>query len=591
MSASHPSATPDSPTAADSALKSAHDLPEPPPEEFPRRFGAYTLVAALARGGMGEVFLGKTGGVAGIEKRCVVKTLRPHLTDDREYVARFVDEARIVVQLGHRNICQVFDVGVVGERYYLAMEYIAGRDLRTLATRAHAEQKLDAGLAIYLVNEVLDALDYAHRHVDAATGNPLLLVHRDISPQNVMVSFDGEVKLIDFGLAASALKLEQTQPNVVMGKLAYMAPEQVRGEKVDGRADLFAAAICLYEMLTGERFYDGRSPYEIWGLAAQGGFRPRLWEQIEPELRTILDEALAGRVDARFATCGALRDALQAHRYAHDLRGDAPQLRALAQRVFVAEIEENRQLLALLASSHSPGDSGKTPVMQFAEPTMSIARATVEAPTGSVTVAARARALTEVKDPPTEPTHPNPRGPLTRAPPPVVRRVALGAAITAAVALAAVLWVRSPSMRASIAPLASTVVAIAPAVVTPEPVPSALVPVVVPPTVLDAAPPLALPSALDAGLAPALVKRPKTPKPVVVVAAPVVEDAPRPVVASVRSYDTIDTKAERVTLLKQHCQAPCVSQVAAQFAGDWLKDPKGFADALRTCWVTSCHLP
>src|SRR5688572_4755788 len=175
-------------TSSSDPQAAAAALPEPAPEVFPRRFGNYTLVAPLARGGMGEVFLAKTGGVAGLEKRCVVKTLRPHLTDDREYVARFVDEARIVVQLGHRNICQVFDVGLVGERYYLAMEYIAGRDLKTLQARCD-QGLIEPGLALHVVNEVLEALDYAHRHVDAATGRPLLLVHRDISPQNVMISF------------------------------------------------------------------------------------------------------------------------------------------------------------------------------------------------------------------------------------------------------------------------------------------------------------------------------------------------------------------------------------------------------------------
>ncbi len=250
-------------------------LPDAPPEEYPRAFGNYVLLAPLARGGMGEVFLAKHGSVRGLEKHCVVKTLRPHLTDDREYTTRFIDEARIVVQLGHRNICHVFDVGTVGERYYLAMEYIAGKDLRAL-THDVAEKGnvVNPGLALHVVCEVLEALDYAHRHADAATGRPLLLVHRDVSPQNVMLSWEGEVKLIDFGLAASTLKMEQTSPNVVMGKLSYMAPEQVRGERVDGRADLFAVGVMLYEMLVGERFYEGRSPYEILGHRRPGRLPP-----------------------------------------------------------------------------------------------------------------------------------------------------------------------------------------------------------------------------------------------------------------------------------------------------------------------------
>ena len=334
--------------------KATPDLPPPPPEEYPRTFGNYLLLAPVARGGMGEVFLAKHGTVAGLEKHCVVKTLRPHLTDDREYTTRFIDEARIVVQLNHRNICHVFDVGAVGERYYLAMEYIAGRDLRTLTfTVSEQGGVLAPGLALHCVCEVLEALDYAHRHSDAATGRPLLLVHRDVSPQNVMVSWEGEVKLIDFGLAASSLKIEQTSPNVVMGKLAYMSPEKVRGEKVDGRADQFAVGVMLYEVLVGERFYDGRSPYEIWGLAAQGGFRPRGWEVLDADVRAILDHALAATHNGRYATCNEMREALQAYRYAHGLHGDGPMLRALMQKVFAADIDESKKTMALLSSARA----------------------------------------------------------------------------------------------------------------------------------------------------------------------------------------------------------------------------------------------
>ena len=351
------------------------DLPAPPPEEYPRIFGNYLLLAPVARGGMGEVFLAKHGTVAGLEKHCVVKTLRPHLTDDREYTTRFIDEARIVVQLNHRNICHVFDVGVVSERYYLAMEYIAGRDLRTV-TSTVSEQGgvLAPGLALHCVCEVLEALDYAHRHADAATGRPLLLVHRDVSPQNVMVSWEGEVKLIDFGLAASSLKIEQTSPNVVMGKLAYMAPEQVRGERVDGRADQFAVAVMLYEVLVGERFYEGRSPYEIWGLAAQGGYRPRGWDVLDLDVRAILERALAATPNGRYDTCNEMREALQAYRYARGLHGDGPMLRALMQKVFAPDIEESKKTMAVLSTARAKQTVAGV-VAMGAESTLSIARA------------------------------------------------------------------------------------------------------------------------------------------------------------------------------------------------------------------------
>jgi eukaryotic-like serine/threonine-protein kinase len=409
------------------AMNPTVDLPEPPPEQYPRLFGNYVLLGPLARGGMGEVFLAKHGSVAGLEKHCVVKTLRPHLTDDREYTTRFIDEARIVVQLGHRNICHVFDVGTVGERYYLAMEYIAGKDLRTVAhTVGERGGVLNRGLALHVVCETLEALAYAHRHVDAATGTPLLLVHRDVSPQNVMLSWEGEVKLIDFGLAASTLKMEQTSPNVVMGKLAYMAPEQVRGEKVDGRADQFAAAVVLYELLVGERFYEGKSPYEIWGIAAQGGYRPRGFGSLDAELKPILDRALAASTEQRYETCLAFRDALQKYRYARSLHGDGPLLRGLMHDIYGPEIEESRRTLAVLTQAKprdpaAPQAEGAGPLSP--EPTVSLARSP------SLSLANRSLSAAEG----TEPTN------AMRGPAPAHRRVpGLAAALLLVVALAGV---------------------------------------------------------------------------------------------------------------------------------------------------------
>lgn len=203
---------------------------------FPRPFGDYSLLHRLGRGGMGDVFLARAAGFLGIQKVCVLKTVRADMTRDAEYVARFIDEARIVVQLSQRNICPVFDMGKVGESYYLAMEHVAGRDLTTVLRRAAERARSVApDVALYLVSEILDALDYAHRLTDPSSGAPLHLVHRDVSPHNIMVSYEGEAKLIDFGLAASTLKLEQTESGIVLGKLSYMAPEQARADQI-GRA-------------------------------------------------------------------------------------------------------------------------------------------------------------------------------------------------------------------------------------------------------------------------------------------------------------------------------------------------------------------
>lgn len=282
--------------------------------EFPRAFGGYALLAKFAQGGMGEVFLAKSGGVAGIDRLCVLKKLRGDVTKNEEYVRRFLDEARVAVQLNHANISHIFDVGQVRDEYFLAMEYVSGVNLRKLLTRAGERAVVvDEDVALYIVRETLEALDYAHRHRHPLTGKPLNLVHRDVSPQNVMLNYEGEVKLIDFGLAESDLKEEETESKVVMGKVRYMSPEQARGERVDGRTDQFAAAIIAYELLAGERYYGEMNAYDIWQVVGRGGFVPKRFDDIDPRLQVILRRALSPKTSDRFASCGAFQDALDAY--------------------------------------------------------------------------------------------------------------------------------------------------------------------------------------------------------------------------------------------------------------------------------------
>ena len=340
---------------------------------FPRPFGRYVLLQSLAEGGMGEVFFAKTrmlddglGGselsVAEIEKSCIVKTLRGHLTSDREYVARFIDEARLVVQLNHRNICHVFDVGRVGTRYYLAMEFIPGRDARTLASRAEAMgRRLPEAMALFIVSEMLEALDYAHRRVHPVTGAPLLLVHRDVSPQNVMVSFEGEVKLIDFGLAASTMKREHTKPEVVMGKLAYMSPEQARGEEVDATTDQYAAAILAYELVTGERFYGDMPQHEVWFAAGRGGHVPPHWAKLHPTVAKILQKALHQQPWSRYASCGDMKEDIQRALVERKLRATARDLRLFMEDVFKEDIAGQQRLLESMSNTPAPPAPAASP--------------------------------------------------------------------------------------------------------------------------------------------------------------------------------------------------------------------------------------
>jgi serine/threonine protein kinase len=283
----------------------------PGSEEFPKPFGPYVLLSAFAHGGMGEVYLAKSGGIAGIDRLCVLKKLRPDFTQNEEYVNRFLDEARLVVQLNHANVANVFDVGKVGREYYLAMEYVSGVTIRALMSRAlEAGTQVPTDAALWMMCEALEALDYAHRLEHQVTGKPLNLVHRDVSPHNIMCSYEGEVKLIDFGLAHSELKEEQTESQVVMGKVAYMSPEQARGEKVDASCDQFAAAICVYEILANERFYGEMSNYHIWQVVGRGGFTPQKWGVLDPALQQMLSKALHGDPKQRYASCGDFKEDL-----------------------------------------------------------------------------------------------------------------------------------------------------------------------------------------------------------------------------------------------------------------------------------------
>jgi len=195
--------------------------------DFPRKFGKYHLLAPLAQGGMGALYLA-TAGDSFLEKLCVIKTVLPHLAD-AEYVARFRDEAKVVVKLSHGNLVPVFDAGQVGGEMFVAMDFIEGKDLRAVWNRcARKGVAFPVDIAVQIVKELCRGLAYAHGFGD------LKLVHRDVSPPNVLISFAGEVKLTDFGLASSTLKIEKTAPGVIYGKVSYMAPEQARGEPLDG---------------------------------------------------------------------------------------------------------------------------------------------------------------------------------------------------------------------------------------------------------------------------------------------------------------------------------------------------------------------
>ncbi len=326
--------------------------PQREDQELPQVFGRYLLLRRLSRGGMGEIFLGKIGEIQGFEKPVIIKKVLPNLSADEEFVKRFIDEAQVAIKLQHANIAQVYEVGKAAGDYFLAIEYVEGRDLRRLITRAReARTRLPPDLCLYIARELVAGLGYAHRRTDA-DGKSLSLVHCDISPPNVMVSFEGEVKVIDFGIAKSAIRIAGSNPNMGFGKFGYMAPEQlVRGGVVDRRTDIYAAGVVLYELLTGERLFlfpEGADYKQIARIVTKGEFTPvsERDPRLDPSLDPIVGRALAPRADDRYQTCEEFRAAIQKKLYEMNPTISGDSLAHFVRGLFAEEIVEERALVA-----------------------------------------------------------------------------------------------------------------------------------------------------------------------------------------------------------------------------------------------------
>ena len=308
-------------------------------EHYPRKFGKYHLLAPLAQGGMGALYLAVTGD-RGLERMMVIKTVLPHLAD-AEYVARFRDEAKVVVKLSHGNLIPVFDAGLVGGELFLAMDFVEGRDLRAVWNRCAKKQvAFPIDVAVYIVKELCRGLAYAHSFPD------LNLVHRDISPPNVLVSYSGEVKLTDFGLASSTLKLEKTAPGIIYGKVAYMSPEQARGEKLDGRSDMYATGIVLWELLTGRQLFPPGKDQPQDLLARAKNPEPMRPSKRAPRVPIELDEiclrALAAAKDDRYKDCDEMRMALQQWLSTNAPTTDGTRMSTFLQELFSEDIVRER---------------------------------------------------------------------------------------------------------------------------------------------------------------------------------------------------------------------------------------------------------
>ncbi len=282
----------------------------------PKQFGKYVLLRKIAVGGMAEIYRAKTYGVDGFEKELVIKRILPHCSADKDFVDMLIAEAKLSVLLSHANIVQVYDLGRVGDDYYISMEFINGINLRDITYRCRENKSpLPTEIAVYIGSEICKGLDYAHRKTDQSN-KALGIVHRDISPQNILISYEGEVKIGDFGIAKAAMNISHTMAGILKGKIAYMSPEQAMGKAVDSRTDIFSAGILLYEMFTGKKLFTGESQFEVLKkIRTTHIMAEDLPDSVPEALKPVLAKTLAYNADDRIQHAGDLQIELTKYLY------------------------------------------------------------------------------------------------------------------------------------------------------------------------------------------------------------------------------------------------------------------------------------
>ncbi len=326
------------------------------PKRQPIPFGKYLLLDRINIGGMAEVWRGKMFGAGGFERLVAIKRILPNIAEDEEFITMFIDEAKISVQLNHANIGQIHELGQIQNNYFIAMEYIPGKDMRAIFDRCRKKgEPAPIPLVAYCVAKMCEGLDYAHRKKDGM-GRDLNIVHRDISPQNILISFEGEVKVIDFGIAKAAGKATKTQAGILKGKFGYMSPEQIRGLPLDRRSDVFAIGVCLYEMLTGERLFVGDSDFSVLEKVRKAEVAPPSTynRRIPEQLEKIVLKALARDVDERYQYASELGDDLQRFLITNDAIFGRKDLMQYMKSTFAEEVEREKQRLAEYASIKPP---------------------------------------------------------------------------------------------------------------------------------------------------------------------------------------------------------------------------------------------
>jgi TonB family protein len=341
-----------------------------PSRADPDRFGQYEILEKIASGGMADVFKARRSGVEGFEKIVAIKKILPHLADNEQFIAMFADEAKLAAQLSHPNIVHIYDLGKIDAGgYFIAMEYVDGRDLRAiLQTARDVATPMPVPLAIYVASKVASALDYAHRRRDA-DGHDLAIVHRDVSPQNILISYEGDIKLCDFGIAKAASKASTTQSGALKGKVQYMSPEQAWGRPIDRRSDLFSLGSVLFEMLTGEKLFRGDTDLTLLEKvrAAEAPAPSSINPEVPRSLDAILAKTLAPAPDDRYANASDLLRDLESVLYSYTPAPGSADLaiylhRQQAEEAAAAEANERSSAHSAAADPPKKRRSKGTPV-------------------------------------------------------------------------------------------------------------------------------------------------------------------------------------------------------------------------------------
>lgn len=322
----------------------------------PSLFGKYLLLERLNVGGMAEVFVAKAFGVEGFERILAIKKILPTMAEDEEFITMFIDEARISVQLNHANVVHIHELGKHDDAYFIAMEYVSGKDLRALLERFRRRKEImPTAMAVFCATKICEGLDYAHRKKDAR-GQELHIIHRDVSPQNILCSYEGEVKIIDFGIAKAANRSQKTQAGILKGKFGYMSPEQVRGLPIDRRSDIFAVGVILYEMLTGEKLFVGESDFSTLEkvrnaeVPAPRQFNPN----IPAGLEKVVMKSLAREQEDRYQWASDLQEDLMRFLLAGDAIYSGKHLSAFMKDAFAEDLLREGEKMERFASVEKP---------------------------------------------------------------------------------------------------------------------------------------------------------------------------------------------------------------------------------------------